>query len=952
MLRNHCSVVHFPGRRIVLAFALSSWAAGLATLGAEAPEWWGVWRAIGPAAASDYAALNHGQLKTLARAAMQEFDGRLSVGVGAGPDVHAMVNAWLVAGSDAGGRDYAAVNIGQLKTVALPYYQRLGLTPPWTSAPFPASDYAMANIGQAKSLFAFDFSIDQDGDRIPDLSEIAEGTNPLSAADSDGSGLPDDWEQFHYGAFGVDRAAPAARGGGMSIGQAYDAGVSPNDPHDGRPPPDAPYISARRVSDQVYNYAYTDFTSTENPSRYLRQHVIAEEGFADTVPTIPHLYKATIELQMEVAPLTNVVTHSNGIVTLDESFSGDGIYKTRTAQLGQSTDYYTGWVGTHQVTRFVGTASEYQAEPSAIFGIPRNPSWQFIPIANATTLAGTYFGFNRYVTGAVNLSELYPTSRFVSEVMASLALPTDENDIPDWGEIFAWRWLAQGGGYFDAGMAVYRLEVPKLSLPHKVTWLEVFEPEDDPDTPGIDESRPMEVTKREWRNAGSTLTSPEYHFDPRQKTRNGDWFLLNVTFNKMWETKNKANQIFNPTKKDDPIETPSPAPDAAGSVHGVDSNHLFVVVDPSDDKLGVTIDVTVGGDPAKWIAAAFNGASKVSGSDTVFPPSGPVDMHIPHGDQLAIRVGFDANSNSLLDSSEEIKFAMPAKFDKSVSGEPTVKGISSTKYSAMSTAASAVIALGYAIPHSAEFLRLFRDGATTGMPPNKRPTSTTGFTIDAFNGELSEWITHNSGAAFSDGGIAGIPFRHWDATTTAAEMAGQSYTVQTAVRSHFDTTIMPLVTAHFASLPPGDQADFPQGGLATITHTHESTPAWVPRTTVRFDSPYLPNFGGDDAFGVIGRGRVPLHQAKYTVKKVEYDQYVGDDGNGGPIFRKAIGYNVIARTVGSVGDLYDFNINAGFVSEIGATLQLGYGKGTYGRTPGQIYRWDINWDETFDWFRQ
>jgi hypothetical protein len=431
---------------------------------------------------------------------------------------------------------------------------------------------------------------------------------------------------------------------------------------------------------------------------------------------------------------------------------------------------------------------------------------------------------------------------------------------------------------------------------------------------------------------------------PIQKTR-----LLPMEFKKMWETKNKANQIFNATKKDDPIMMPSPAPDAAGSVHGVDTNHLYVVVDPTDNKLGVTVDVAVGGDPTKWIAAAFNSGSKVSGSDTVFPASGPVEMRIPHGDDLAIRVGYDANGNSLLDTPEEVKLSMPSKFDKSANGEPIVKGISSAKYSAMSAAASSVIALGYTIPHSAEFLRLFRDGTTTGMPADKRPTSTTSFTMDVFKGELSEWITHNSGAAFSDDGIADIPFQHWDATTSAGEMAGQCHTVVAAVQNHFDTTILPQVVAHFANLPSGAQADFPQGGLATITHAHESTPSWVPRTTVLFDSPVLPNLGGDDAFGVIGRGRVYQHQAKYTVLKEEYDEYVGDDPTGGPIFRRVVDFKVTARTVGSVGDLYDFNYNAGGVNEIGATLQLGYGKGTYGRTSGKIYRWDINWDETFEW---
>ena len=444
------------------------------------------------------------------------------------------------------------------------------------------------------------------------------------------------------------------------------------------------------------------------------------------------------------------------------------------------------------------------------------------------------------------------------------------------------------------------------------------------------------------------------HIGPVQQA---ELIILPVEFKKMWETKNKANQVFNSARKDDPKASITEPPDAAGSVHGVDTNHLYVVVDPTDNKLGVTVDVVVGSDPTKWVAAAFNGGSKVSGSDTVFPASGPVAMHIPHGDELAIRVGYDANGNSQLDTAEEIKLSMAAKFDKSTNGEPTVKGISGAKYTEMFNTASGVIALAnvplFPIPHSAAFLRLFRDGTTTGMPADKRPTSPTGsFTMDVFKGELSEWLTHNSGAAFTDDGIADTPFYHWDATTSAGELAGLSYTVKTAVQSHFDTAIMPHVTAHFASLPPGAQADLPQSGLATITHAHQSTPPWAPKTTVLFNNPYLYDKGLDDVFGTIGRGRVPQHKARYTVKKVEYDEYFGDNPTGSPIFRKAIGYNVTARTVGSVTDIYDFNYNAGTINIIGATLQLGYGKGIYGRTAGKIYRWNINWDETFDWFKK
>lgn len=104
--------------------------------------------------------------------------------------------------------DYAAVNLGQLKHVAKPFYDRLhelgytgqplaaGQTYPWDSSPGPADDYALANIGQVKNVFSFDVSdissfynpyapwgIDSDGDGIPDWWELLYGFNPFDASD-------------------------------------------------------------------------------------------------------------------------------------------------------------------------------------------------------------------------------------------------------------------------------------------------------------------------------------------------------------------------------------------------------------------------------------------------------------------------------------------------------------------------------------------------------------------------------------------------------------------------------------------------------------------------------------------------------------------------------------------------------------------------------------------------
>ena len=57
-------------------------------------------------------------------------------------------------------------------------------TYPWSGSSNPPDDFAVANIGQVKNLFSFDFS----------------GT----VIDSDGNGLPDAWEQQHFGHLGVD----------------------------------------------------------------------------------------------------------------------------------------------------------------------------------------------------------------------------------------------------------------------------------------------------------------------------------------------------------------------------------------------------------------------------------------------------------------------------------------------------------------------------------------------------------------------------------------------------------------------------------------------------------------------------------------------------------------------------------------------------------------------------
>jgi RHS repeat-associated protein len=155
----------------------------------------------------DYAAINQGQLKNIATQAYAEMQSNLPASVWSttqGRDLSNLITGWTPTNGDA----YAVVNLGQLKTVAKPFYDVLiqagyANAYPWTGT--GADDYAVANIGQVKNVFSFDVGLH-----------------------SDGSGLPDAWEMQYLGSLGNNPNALAPAGNGETIGQAYLYGDDPN----------------------------------------------------------------------------------------------------------------------------------------------------------------------------------------------------------------------------------------------------------------------------------------------------------------------------------------------------------------------------------------------------------------------------------------------------------------------------------------------------------------------------------------------------------------------------------------------------------------------------------------------------------------------------------------------------------------------------------------------------
>jgi len=130
----------------------------------DGPPWWIDYNVLSPGAMiNDYAAINSGQLKHVASKARSAMDDLLPGG--AGTNVHTLVDGFQ--NSD----NYTIVNLGQLKYVAQPFYDRLtpdhtklwplGMTVgpyPWSSSTNSPEHYSAGNIGQLKTIFSFDFS--------------------------------------------------------------------------------------------------------------------------------------------------------------------------------------------------------------------------------------------------------------------------------------------------------------------------------------------------------------------------------------------------------------------------------------------------------------------------------------------------------------------------------------------------------------------------------------------------------------------------------------------------------------------------------------------------------------------------------------------------------------------------------------------------------------------------
>ena len=408
-----------------------------------------------------------------------------------------------------------------------------------------------------------------------------------------------------------------------------------------------------------------------------------------------------------------------------------------------------------------------------------------------------------------------------------------------------------------------------------------------------------------------------------------------VEFLSMHDTFNPANRIFNATPKDDPPAIPT--------------NKLYLVesADLSCYQAGLEIASNPPEALSRMVAAVYYDGEKIQGSDTLFLPDGKATLIFEDASLVAgitdypVEVGFDRNGDHLLDDSEIISgFMVKHPVAGTVIGPPIIRGSDSAKYDEsvyMLSAGGALNSLN--TPYASALLEIFLAGNTNSLPGNKLPTSMATCSFDAFGGYLSEWLTHNAGALFNDVGVTEMSEYQWDDTTEFSALVAEYPQIEDPISDHYENTIFHIVTNAFENMPVGTILYFPESTEGTdVPHVSLSPTNWVSGCTVEFNVGSLIPAPLDDLFSAIARARIVSHKVRYTVEK-QHSILWGD---------KLVVTGV--QSWGEIEDLYDFNQEAGQLSEWGATVQLGFGNGSKSayRSKGQIYRTRITFNKTYE----
>jgi len=323
--------------------------AGVASASAQSayPSWWSAYGVLSTNSPNDFGAANIGQAKNMAVAAVSELDTDLAQFGGAGPTLDALA-ATLLSGTAGPLNDYAGVNLGQLKNLAQPFYDRLlGLgytlgplssgTYPWVASGLQPNDYAAANIGQLKYLFSFNVTASASGAYIPDWWIIKYLGN-LNISGTALQNTPVPWS-----------------GGQLTYAQAYEDGFNPVDYFNGQTP------TLTIVSGN---------SQTGAPGGFVSLPLVVALTDSNGNPLYDAPVTFTVTSGGGQVQASSIGTATNAITTLTNS-SGRAQMFFQLPNIANNTSSITAASGTTSAT---GTFSEYSDGGGATYRSPFGPS--------------------------------------------------------------------------------------------------------------------------------------------------------------------------------------------------------------------------------------------------------------------------------------------------------------------------------------------------------------------------------------------------------------------------------------------------------------------------------------------------------------------------------------------------------------------------------------------------
>ena len=520
-------------------------------------------------------------------------------------------------------------------------------------------------------------------------------------------------------------------------------------------------------------------------------------------------------------------------------------------------------------------------------------------------------------------------------------------------------------------------------------------------SPGDGGSYEIEGASSVWVSAGSNTS----YMVTARHTEASDVFdtaivrPVKVSLQLLWETHNKANQILNPTPKDDDTGNLAVLEKEGDCSYAAPRNNLYVVANPSNDTFDITAHLTVTPSSLadKVVCKAFSNATEIEGSDTELNGEYKAVMEIPSPTtaetvSYSIRAGIEMDGESGISHDETVGLEV-YRTTNDIPRYAVLRGITGAQYQWHDNVIHEKLhVLGqnvpsFPAPFARSFLSLFvNNGSYSGINPAYFPTRSSTVEIDAFASGIgfAEWLTHNSGARFSEAGKAQIEEYEWDDDTEVSQFIalrtpfapkvkvsedGGHFTyvateTGTQLLAFYNAELRQIAETALANASPGESLTLPAANgwyevpLVSAPNLFKSlsptnSPTWVtPSTQVIGQDDGCHGFaalftsvaiGGEqfdeyDAFGTIARGRVVDPKFRFVVTKI---------GHTWP-FPDEIKVTAVKLSC-CVQDLYDFNYEDDSLPQHAAALQIGrFNRCAPVRLKGTIFRHKIHISKVYE----